>query len=58
MSLDTKKHKGVENILYYIYISNQGFLGKCGRKDIGGCWKGPKKLFLRQYDHVLLMFGN
>jgi hypothetical protein len=27
MSQDIKKHIGVGNILYFIYISNQGFLG-------------------------------
>jgi hypothetical protein len=27
MPLDTKKHIGVENILYFIYFSNQGLLG-------------------------------
>jgi hypothetical protein len=27
MSQDIKKHIGVGNILYYIYISNQGLLG-------------------------------
>jgi len=27
----------------FIYFSNEDFLWKRGRKDIGGCSKGPKK---------------
>jgi hypothetical protein len=51
MSKDTKKYIGdiigikVENILYFIYIFEPRVIGKHGRKDIGGCWKGPKILF-------------
>jgi hypothetical protein len=47
MSLDTKKHIGFENILYFLYFFKPRVVGKCGRKDIGGCWKGPKNLLLR-----------
>ncbi len=42
MPLDTKKHIGVENILYFIYFKPR-VVGKCDRKDIGGYWKGPQK---------------
>jgi hypothetical protein len=31
-------------IFNIIYILNQWLFGKHGRKDIGGCWKGPKNM--------------
>jgi hypothetical protein len=54
MSEDTKKYRGnivgikVENILYFIYIFELKVIGKRGRKDIKGHWKGPKKSLLKQ----------
>jgi len=48
MSHDTKKHIGIGNFILYIYIYFKSrVVGKCGRKNIGGCWKGPKKLLSR-----------
>jgi hypothetical protein len=46
MSQDTKKHIGIGNFIFYIYFKSR-VVGKRGRKDIGGCWKGPKKLLSR-----------
>jgi len=49
MSKDIEKHIGniastrVKNILYYIFFEPM-VVGKHGRKDIGGCWKGPKNM--------------
>jgi hypothetical protein len=50
MSKDTKKYIGnvvgikVQNILYFIYIFELNVIGKDGRKDVRGHWKGPKKI--------------
>jgi len=49
MPLDTKKHIGVENILYFIYFSNQGLLGSVIGRTLGDIGKAPKNLLLRQY---------
>lgn len=38
----------VENILYIKYFINPRVVGKHGRKDIRGCWKGPDFIFLMQ----------
>jgi hypothetical protein len=45
MSLDTKKHIGVENILYFIYFSNQGLLGSVVRRTWGEVGNAPKIYF-------------
>ncbi len=48
---DTKKYIGtitstkVENVLYYIF--KQGLVGNHGKNDVGGPWKGPKKILLK-----------
>ncbi len=35
----------VENILYNIF--KQGIVGNHGKNDVGGPWKGPKKILLK-----------
>jgi len=45
MSWDTKKHIGVENILYFIYFSNQGLLGSVVGRTLGAVGKVPKFCF-------------
>jgi hypothetical protein len=45
MSLDTKKHIGVENILYFIYFSNQGLLGNMVRRTLRDVGKALKICF-------------
>ncbi len=30
---------------YFIYFFKWGVIGKQSRKDIGGCWEGPKFVF-------------
>ncbi len=39
MSQDTNKHIWVENILYFIYFSNQGLLGNVARRTLGDVGK-------------------
>jgi hypothetical protein len=45
MSQDNKKHIGVGNTLYFIYISNQGLLGNMLGKTLGDVGKAPKICF-------------
>ncbi len=35
-------------LIVFSPIFKLGFVGKHGKKDVGGYWKGPKKLFLKQ----------
>jgi hypothetical protein len=35
-------------LIVFSPIFKLGFVGKHYKKDIGGYWKGPKKLFLKQ----------
>ncbi len=45
MSQDTKKQIGVENILYFIYSSNQGLLESAIGRTLGDVGKVPKFCF-------------
>jgi hypothetical protein len=45
MSQDIQKHIGIGNILYFIYISNQGLLGNVVGKTLENVGKAPKICF-------------
>jgi hypothetical protein len=54
-----------KNILYFIFFELR-VVGKHNVRNVGGCWKGPRKKFLKNEGHQnktswmpkMLMFNN